>query len=50
MVKGSERDKNLAIVAVCDIWKYNRENHSSIVPPKPDPIASFKDSAKVFFY
>jgi len=25
MVKGSEKDKNLAVVAVCDIWKLNRE-------------------------
>lgn len=25
MVKGSYRDKNLAVVAVCDIWKGNRE-------------------------
>jgi predicted dehydrogenase len=25
MVKGSEKDKNLGVVAVCDIWKLNRE-------------------------
>jgi predicted dehydrogenase len=25
MVKTSEKDKNLAVVAVCDIWKLNRE-------------------------
>lgn len=25
MVKGSVKDKNLAVVAVCDIWKLNRE-------------------------
>jgi predicted dehydrogenase len=25
MVKSSEKDKNLSVVAVCDIWKYNRE-------------------------
>jgi predicted dehydrogenase len=25
MVKGSEKDKNLAVVAVCDIWSHNRE-------------------------
>ncbi len=25
MVKGSEKDKNLAVAAVCDIWKLNRE-------------------------
>jgi predicted dehydrogenase len=25
MVKGSEKDKNLGVVAVCDIWKNNRE-------------------------
>jgi predicted dehydrogenase len=25
MVKGSEKDKNLAVVAVCDIWSVNRE-------------------------
>jgi predicted dehydrogenase len=25
MVKTSEKDKNLAVVAVCDIWKINRE-------------------------
>jgi predicted dehydrogenase len=30
MVKNSEKDKNLAVVAVCDIWKYNRELHASI--------------------
>jgi predicted dehydrogenase len=30
MVKASEKDKNLAVVAVCDIWNYNRENHASI--------------------
>jgi predicted dehydrogenase len=30
MVKASEKDKNLAVVAVCDIWKYNRERHALI--------------------
>jgi predicted dehydrogenase len=30
MVKASEKDKNLAVVAVCDIWKYNRELHASL--------------------
>ncbi len=25
MVKGSEKEKNLSVVAVCDIWKLNRE-------------------------
>ena len=25
MVKTSENDKNLAVVAVCDIWKLNKE-------------------------
>lgn len=25
MVKTSEKEKNLAVVAVCDIWKLNRE-------------------------
>jgi predicted dehydrogenase len=30
MVKASEKDKNLSVVAVCDIWKFNRENHAAI--------------------
>jgi len=30
MVKASEKDKNLAVVAVCDIWKYNRELHATL--------------------
>jgi predicted dehydrogenase len=34
MVKNSEKDKNLAVVAVCDIWKYNRENHARICKEK----------------
>jgi predicted dehydrogenase len=34
MVKASEKDKNLAVVAVCDIWKYNRERHASICKNK----------------
>ena len=34
MVKNSEKDKNLAVVAVCDIWKYNRELHASICKTK----------------
>src|SRR5664279_5325762 len=34
MVKASEKDKNLAVVAVCDIWKYNRERHASICKKK----------------
>jgi hypothetical protein len=34
MVKASEKDKNLAVVAVCDIWKYNREQHASICKTK----------------
>jgi predicted dehydrogenase len=34
MIKASEKDKNLAVVAVCDIWKYNRERHASICKSK----------------
>ncbi len=30
MVKNSEKDRNLAVVAACDIWKFNREQHASI--------------------
>ena len=30
MVKNSVKDKNLSVVAVCDIWKYNRENHAAL--------------------
>lgn len=29
MVKGSEKDKNLGVVAVCDIWKLNREKSAA---------------------
>jgi len=30
MVKTSEKDKNLAVVAVCDIWNFNKELHASL--------------------
>ena len=30
MVKGSEKDKNLTMVAVCDIWNYNRERSAAL--------------------
>ena len=29
MVKGSEKDKNLSVVAVCDLWKGNREKSAA---------------------
>ena len=29
-LKTSEKDKNLAVVAVCDIWKLNREKAAAI--------------------
>jgi predicted dehydrogenase len=34
MVKASEKDKNLAVIAVCDIWKKNRERHALICKNK----------------
>jgi predicted dehydrogenase len=30
MVKMSEKDKNLGVVAVCDIWKLNRERGAAL--------------------
>ena len=34
MVKNSEKDKNLAVVAVCDIWKLNREKAAANINQK----------------
>ena len=34
MVKASEKNKNLAVVGVCDIWNYNRELHASLCKSK----------------
>ena len=36
MVKNSEKDKNLAVVAVCDIWKLNREKSAANLKKKFD--------------
>src|ERR1700740_1219905 len=30
IVKNSEKDKNMGAIAVCDLWKFNRERHASI--------------------
>ena len=34
MVKGSVADLNLGVVAVCDIWNFNRENQASLCKSK----------------
>lgn len=44
MVKGSVADMNLGVVAVCDIWKYNREDQASICKSK------FGNEVKQFKY
>ena len=44
MVKGSVKDMNLGVVAVCDIWNYNRENQAAICKSK------FGNEVKQFKY
>jgi len=48
MVKGSYNDKNLQVVAVCDIWKLNREKAKASCEKAFDtPVKQFKYSEEM---
>lgn len=48
MVKGSYNDKNLQVVAVCDIWKLNREKAKASCEKTFDtPVKQFKYSEEM---
>jgi len=50
MVKGSYEDKNLQVMAVCDIWKFNREKAAAICKKQfnSDSFLMLKRSVEIY--